>query len=69
MMFLYKVVFIYRNHFQKYPEICSVCLKDGHSTDKCKMQQLTKFEVTLPPLDAYHKDVMDKLCAHVFGKK
>jgi hypothetical protein len=69
IMFLYKLVFIYRTHFQKCPEICSVCLKDGHSKDKCKTQQLTKFDVTLPPLDMYYKDVMDKLCAHVLGKK
>lgn len=53
---------------QKCPEICSVCLKDGHSKDKCKTQQLTKFDVTLPPLDMYYKDVMDKLCAHVLEK-
>lgn len=68
-MLVYKLVFMYRNHFQKYPEICSLCLKDVHSKDKCKAQLLTKFSVDLPPLDTYYKEVMDKLCAHVLGKK
>jgi len=68
-MFLYKLVFIYSIHFQEYPEICSLCLKDGHSQDKCKEEQLTKFNADLPPLDTYHKEVLDKLCADVLGKK
>ena len=68
-MFVYKLVFIYSIHFQEYPEICSLCLKDGHSQDKCKEEQLTNFNADLPPLDTYHKEVLDKLCADVLGKK
>lgn len=68
-MFVYKLVFIYSIPFQKYPEICSFCLKDGHSQDKCKEQQLTKFNADLPPLDVYYKEVLDKLCEDVLGKK
>jgi hypothetical protein len=66
---VYKLGFIYGNNFQKYPEVCSVCLKVGHSQDKCKEQQLTKFVADLPPLDTCYKEVLDGLCAHVHGKK
>jgi hypothetical protein len=44
-------------------------MKDGHSQDKCKEQQLTKFVADLPPLDTYYKEVLNELCAHVIGKK
>jgi len=68
-MFVYKQVFIYSIRFQIYPEICPLCFKDCHSEDKCKEQQLTKFDADLLPLDKYYMEVMDKLCAHVLGKK
>jgi hypothetical protein len=62
-------MFISRNLFQKYPEICSYCQKEGHSKDQCKEEQLADFDTTLPPMEEYYKEVLDKLCAHILGEK
>jgi hypothetical protein len=57
------------NHFQKYPEICSLCQKEGHSKDCCKEEQLSDFDATLPPMEECHKEALDKLCVQMLGEK
>jgi hypothetical protein len=60
---------IFGNHFQTYPEICSLCQKEGHSKEHCKEEQLLDFDTTLPPMEERYKEELDKLCADMQGEK
>jgi hypothetical protein len=62
-------MFISRNHFQEYPEICSYCQREGHSYEQCKEEQLAEFDTTFPPLEEDYKEILDKLCALTLGEK
>lgn len=68
-MFVYKLIVICENNFQKYPEICTLCQKDGHSKDSCKEEQLFDFDTTLPPMEEFCKEALDSLCAQMLGEK
>ncbi|KAJ9581297.1 hypothetical protein L9F63_023531, partial [Diploptera punctata] len=53
---------------QKLPEICSLCQKEGHYKEDCQEELVDTFEVTLPPMERFFMEALDRLCEQVLDK-